>query len=292
MLKSMTAYGRHEAVDESGTFVWEMRSVNHRYLDLTVRLPEEFRSIETQVRDYLKSALSRGKVEVSLRYKPGVQTDGQITVNETLAAQLAAAAGRVKDIVGESQPVSTMEVLRWPGVVSQAVADSGPLQRRALAALKLMTADYLQTRGREGEKTAVMLAERCDAIEQIIGHVRQLRPRIIERQRSKLFARIEEFATEHDFEPDSGRLEQELVYIAQKLDVEEELDRLTAHVSELRDILKRDEPVGRRLDFLVQEFNREANTLSSKSADTDTTAQAVELKVLIEQMREQIQNVE
>ena len=288
MLKSMTAFSRQEAVNSFGTTVWEIRSVNHRYLDLSIRLPEDLRSIESQVREQLNGRLSRGKVEASLRFKPVADMGGQIVVNEALARQITAAAGEVQGLLGDAQPLSAMEVLRWPGVVSQAETDLGPLQKEVLSLLSATIDDYLATRGREGAKTADMLSERCDGIEQIVARVKELRPQALERQRAKLISRIEDLNTEHD----NNRLEQELVFVAQRLDVDEELDRLTAHISELRDILKRDEPVGRRLDFLVQEFNREANTLSSKSADAATTALSVDLKVLIEQMREQIQNIE
>ncbi len=286
MLKSMTAFSRKESVNDWGALVWEMRSVNHRYLDVSLRLADELRLIEPQVRDKLTSKLSRGKVEVSLRFKPSQKISSQIAVNEALAAQVVEAAKSIQ--LSDSQPMSALEVLRWPGVVGQAEADFGPLQQLALELFDITLADYIETREREGGKTAKMLTDRCDAIDKIVEQVRVLRPVLIERQHAKLIAKIEELNVEHD----TGRLEQELVYIAQRLDVEEELDRLTAHLSELRDILKRNEPVGRRLDFLVQEFNREANTLSSKSSDAETTALSVDLKVMIEQMREQVQNIE
>lgn len=288
MLKSMTAFSRKESVSDWGTLVWELRSVNHRYLDVSIRISDELRLIEPKVREKINARLSRGKVEVSLRFKPSQTVSSQIAVNEALATQVADAAKSLQTIIGDSQPISATEILRWPGVVSQAEADFGPLQQLALELFDSALQDYIETRQREGEKTAAMLTERCTAIDDIVARVKVLRPQAIERQKNKLMARIEEIDTEHD----TGRLEQELVYISQRLDVAEELDRLTAHLSELRDILNRDEPVGRRLDFLVQEFNREANTLSSKSADADTTALSVDLKVYIEQMREQVQNIE
>ena len=288
MLKSMTAFSRKESVNDWGTLTWEMRSVNHRYLDVSIRLADELRLIEPQVREKINAKLSRGKVEVSLRFKPSQSVSSQIAVNEALASQVAEAAKSLQTKIGETQPLSSLEILRWPGVVGQAEADFSPLQQLALELFDTTLTDYIDTRKREGEKTADMLTERCDAIEKIVERVKVLRPKMVERQHAKLISRIEELDTEHD----TGRLEQELVYIAQRLDVAEELDRLNAHLSELRDILKRDEPVGRRLDFLVQEFNREANTLSSKSADAETTALSVDLKVYIEQMREQVQNME
>ena len=288
MLKSMTAFSRKESVSERGTLVWEMRSVNHRYLDVSIRMTDELRLIEPQVREKISARVSRGKVEVSLRYKPSQQVSSEIAVNESLASQVAHAARSLQELIGDAQPAPVMEVLKWPGVVSQAEADFGPLQQLAMQLFDTTLDDYIETRQREGDKTAQMLTERCDAIDDIIEKVKVLRPQAVERQRTKLMSRIEDLDIEHD----TGRLEQELVYISQRLDVSEELDRLTAHLSELRDILKRNEPVGRRLDFLVQEFNREANTLSSKSADADTTALSVDLKVFIEQMREQVQNIE
>ena len=288
MLKSMTAFSRKESVSERGTLVWEMRSVNHRYLDVSIRMTDELRLIEPQVREKIGARVSRGKVEVSLRYKPSQQVSSEIAVNESLASQVAHAARSLQELIGDAQPTPVMEVLKWPGVVSQAEADFGPLQQLAMQLFDTTLDDYIETRQREGDKTAQMLTERCDAIDDIIEKVKVLRPQAVERQRTKLMSRIEDLDIEHD----TGRLEQELVYISQRLDVSEELDRLTAHLSELRDILKRNEPVGRRLDFLVQEFNREANTLSSKSADADTTALSVDLKVFIEQMREQVQNIE
>lgn len=288
MLKSMTAFSRKESVNDWGMLVWEMRSVNHRYLDVSIRIADDLRLIEPQVREKINARLSRGKVEVSLRFKPSQKVSSQIAVNESLASQVAESAKALQQMIGDDQSVSAMEVLRWPGVVSQAEADFGPLQKLAMELFDTALEDYIETRRREGEKTAQMLTERCSAIDEIIAKVKVLRPQAVERQRTKLMSRIEELDIDHD----TGRLEQELVYISQRLDVAEELDRLTAHLSELRDILKRDEPVGRRLDFLVQEFNREANTLSSKSADAETTALSVDLKVYIEQMREQVQNIE
>ena len=288
MLKSMTAFSRKESTGEWGTLTWEMRSVNHRYLDISLRLSEEFRAIEPVVRERLNAKLSRGKIEVSLKFKAVQSVSTELVVNEDLARQVVAAASRVQSLAGDAAPVSATEVFRWPGVITQAETDMGSLHQAALSLLDTTIVDYIDTRGREGEKTADMLEERCVGIVGILERVRELRPKAAERQRSKMMARLADLDVEHD----SGRLEQELVYIAQRMDVDEELDRLGAHVSELRNVLQRNEPVGRRLDFLVQEFNREANTLGSKSSDAEVTAQAVDLKVLIEQMREQVQNIE
>jgi len=289
MLKSMTAFSRKESVSDLGTLIWEMRSVNHRYLDVSLRLADEVRVIEPLVREKLSEKLSRGKLEASLRFTPAESAATQIIVNEPLAKEVLGAVAKIAVLDGGSNnQTAAIEVLRWPGVVGKVKADTEPLQEQALELLDTTIDDFIDTRAREGKKIAVMLEERCEAIEKIVAQVKTLRPQTNERQREKLIARIDALNVEND----TSRLEQELVYVAQRLDVEEELDRLDAHVSELRDVLTRHEPVGRRLDFLVQEFNREANTLGSKSADAETTALAVDLKVLIEQMREQIQNLE
>jgi len=264
MLRSMTAYGRHELESGSGTLVWEIRSVNHRYLELGFRLPERLRSIEPKARELLGKRLKRGKVEAILRFTPSSTEEVELSVNRPLADALASEASRLAAGLDET------------------------LQASALDALQKSLEDYLDARGREGSKIETMLRERCDAIESIVVQLRKIRPAVIEKQQVKLRQRMEELA----IDADAGRLEMELVLQAQKLDIDEELDRLDAHLGELRAILERKEPVGRRLDFLIQEFNREANTVGSKAADSDSTNCTVELKVLIEQMREQVQNIE
>ncbi len=289
MLRSMTAYGRKEANSEWGVLTWEIRSVNHRYLDISLRLPEEIRAIEPDVRELISGRLKRGKMEVSLRLKGSDKITGEIQIRHDLAVQVINAC---RDIVQSDMRnhalVDPMDILRWPGVVGQDEVDYQPLQTAALELLAETLDDYIASREREGEKIAEMLERRCGEIGDIVQKVRELRPQVLQRLREKWLNRLAEI----DVQVDPARLEQELVFAAQKLDVDEELDRLDAHVSELHNILKRDEPVGRRLDFLIQEFNREANTLGSKASDSETTAISVDLKVLIEQMREQVQNVE
>ncbi len=289
MLRSMTAYGRKQEHYEFGILIWELRSVNHRYLDLSLRLPEEFRAIEPEIREYLTKNLNRGKMEVGLRYQASESFGIKIKVNHELASEVSRAC---HDIVNQDMRnhslMSPMDILCWPGVVGQTDLDFRPIQKAALSLLEPTVADYINSREREGAKIVEMLTHRCEEILKIVDKVRQLRPGIIARLTEKLKMRLASL----DLQADPLRLEQELVFAAQKLDVEEELDRLDAHVAELQNILNRNEPVGRRLDFLIQEFNREANTLSSKSADIDTTNLSVDLKVLIEQMREQVQNVE
>ncbi len=288
MLKSMTAYGRHQSATDAGEFLWEIRSVNHRYLELSLRLPEVIRFIEPVIRNRLTERLNRGKVDATLRYRAAAAEQSKVVVNSALAGEvISSAISLVPDSVAAT-PIDPMAVLAWPGVVSDQVAEENALQQHAVSALDAALDDYLEARGREGQRLAALLEERCRSIADIVARLRELRPQVVQRQQQKLRARIEELSAEVD----QQRLEQELVFHAQKLDVDEELDRLSAHIDEMRSIFSREEPVGRRLDFLMQELNREANTLGSKSHDSETTNHTVELKVLIEQMREQVQNLE
>lgn len=288
MLRSMTAYGRFEEQNDHGTLSWEMRSVNHRYLEVSFRLPEELRAIEPLARERIGKRLKRGKVDVFLKYQPNSDIVTDLNVNEALVQQVLRAAENVRSSSEHCGAIDPMKVLGWSGVVGQRQRDDKALQDCAMNLLDPLLDDYLAAREREGAKTMDMLALRCTTIEKIITQVSALRPKVVERLSDKFKVRLSEL----DIEVDSARLEQELVFAMHKLDVDEELDRLRAHVGEMRNIFERDEPVGRRLDFLIQEFNREANTLGSKAADSDTTGFSVELKVLIEQMREQVQNIE
>ncbi|MEZ5593505.1 MAG: YicC/YloC family endoribonuclease [Gammaproteobacteria bacterium] len=284
----MTAFARSERVSEWGTITWELRSVNHRYLEPYIRMPDNFRLLEPEVRERLNRYLSRGKTECSLKFQPAGASLTTISLNRPLTQKLVEVAQELKDILGNDDQLRLGELMRWPGVVSDAEPDLGPLQVQILDALEQALKDLVATRTREGERIGEMIQQRCTQMAEQVQQVRQRRPEVLARQREKLQARLNELAAKVD----ADRLEQELVIAAQKLDVDEELDRLQAHLQEIEQVLKRKEPVGRRLDFLMQELNREANTLSSKSADTDTTRSAVDLKVLIEQMREQIQNIE
>lgn len=292
MLSSMTAFGRLEIALETGTLSWELRAVNHRYLDLTVRMPEELRALEPAVRERVAKVVSRGKMECNLRFNKTDNSSGA-ALNLDAAREAVAAIGALNDLLGElSKPTDTnptvADLLRWPGVMQQSSPDMAPVRSAALQLFDDTLSDFIATRQREGEATAQMLRDRCRAIAEIVDQVALSRPAVIERQKQKLADKLAELSAE----PDTHRLEQELVYAAQRLDIDEELDRLRAHLSEMDKVLQRREPVGRRLDFLIQEFNREANTLGSKSNDVSTTQWAVDLKVLIEQMREQVQNLE
>lgn len=287
MTRSMTAFTRQETQDEWGSLVWEIRSVNHRYLEPHLRLPDSLRELEGSLREQLRKSLSRGKVECTLRFVPETQQQS-LSVDRDLAAQLIAAAQELKSLMPESQPLNPLDILRWPGVMRESELDMDAVKKAALGLFSQALKDLAEGRSREGSELAQLIEQRLDSIEQVVVQVRGRLPEILQAQRDNLRNRLAELQAELD----EARIEQEIALLAQKADVDEELDRLATHVQEVRRVLKQKEPVGRRLDFLMQELNREANTLSSKSIVADTTQCAVELKVLIEQMREQIQNIE
>lgn len=288
MIKSMTAFARGETSDSWGSLTWEIRSVNHRYLEAFVRLPEELRGLEQTVRDTVAKKLNRGKVELTLRYKAAQGAATELVVDEAFAQSVINAADKVGAIMGGAPSPNPLEILRWPGVVKDQETDFGAVKKAALDSLNETLKELIATRQREGERTNDMFKPRLAAIDEIVAKVKARRPQVLEAIREKIHGKVAELVDDVN----TDRIEQELVMLAQKLDVDEELDRLTAHVKEVRDVLKRKEPVGRRLDFLMQELNREANTLGSKSNDAETTQCSVDLKVLIEQMREQVQNIE
>ena len=287
MIHSMTAFARAEQAGANGTLSWELRSVNHRYLEPHLRLPEAFRDLEGAVREALRNGLSRGKVECTLRFAE--DSAGQpLQVDRERAAQLVAAAESVASLIKHPAPLNPLEVLSWPGVLVADAADPQALNKAALALFKQALDELKQSRSREGIELAKLLTERLDSIDGEVAALRELAPQMLAIQRQKILDRSAELQVELD----PQRLEQELVILAQKSDVAEELDRLSTHVSEVRRVLKSGGAAGRRLDFLMQELNREANTLGSKAFDTRSTQAAVNLKVLIEQMREQVQNIE
>jgi uncharacterized protein (TIGR00255 family) len=287
MLRSMTAFASAEADTGRGTLAIELRSVNHRYLELGLRLPEELRALEPQIRERISARLARGKVDLGLRYKPAAADAAAIAVDEALVERLAVAAQALSAKFPQMR-VDFTALLGWPGVLLDRETDQESLRRAALEVLDAALKDMVAARGREGERLGAFMRERLDAIERIVAGVRAHLPEVRAALRARFDARLAEL--KQPLEP--GRIEQEIVLQLQRIDVDEELDRLTAHVAEARRVLGLEEAVGRRLDFLMQEFNREANTLGSKAADPRTTNAAVELKVLIEQMREQVQNLE
>ena len=288
MLNSMTGFARAVTETPFGTLTCELRTVNHRYLDVQFRLPEELRPKEIDLRNRISEALQRGKVECSLHLRRAASGVGELRLNEELVNEIGARVNEIARLLPETHSVDPIDVLRWPGVVAEPEIDTEPLFAEtsklvdeALASIQLM-------RESEGLRIADMLTSRLNEIVTISKEVRKRMPEVLAAVRIKQKERIDKL----DVDADPARLETELALIAQKLDVDEELDRLESHVSEVTAALQKGEPVGRRLDFLMQELNREANTLGSKSADTETTNAAVDLKVLIEQMREQIQNIE
>ena len=287
MIRSMTAFAAAESETPWGALSFELRSVNHRYLELNPRLPEELRAIEPALRERVAAKLTRGKVDVNLRYRPNDAGATEIRLNDAMLDKLE----RVAVVFGERFPklgTNFTDLLQWPGVLLRDEVDQEGLRQAALDLLDRALADMLATRQREGERLGVFLRERLDAVARIVADVRTWLPDI----RAGLRARLESRLAEVKQGTDPGRLEQELVLQLSRMDVDEELDRLSAHVAETQRVLGLPEAVGRRLDFLLQEFNREANTLGSKSVDQRTTQAAVELKVLIEQVREQVQNIE
>ena len=288
MLNSMTGFARQAADCPLGTLTWELRTVNHRYLDVQFRLPEELRPNETDLRQQVAAELKRGKIECSLHFRRAISESAELRINQDLVQQLRFKLDELSDILHESRAIDPIDVLRWPGVVSETEVDTGPLYDEAKKLLEGTLAALAKMRASEGERISEMIESRCAEIMTISLSVRKRMPDVLAAVRARQKERIDKL----DIEADPARLETELALIAQKLDVDEELDRLDSHISEIRQAVAGNEPVGRRLDFLMQELNREANTLGSKSADTETTRAAVELKVLIEQMREQIQNVE
>jgi len=279
MVHSMTAFARVERAGSQGTLTWELRSVNHRYLEPHLRLPEALRDLEGAVREGLRQGLSRGKVECTLRLAE--ETAGKpLQVDRERAAQLVAAAETVAGLIQQPAPLNPLEVLAWPGVL---VADA-----EALGLFDEALKELLAGRVREGQELARLIGERLDAMSQEVAILRTLVPQMLAAQRQKVLDRFHDMQAELD----PQRLEQEMVLLAQKSDVAEELDRLETHITEVRRVLKSGGAAGRRLDFLMQELNREANTLGSKAFDPRSTQAAVNLKVLIEQMREQVQNIE
>ena len=290
MTASMTAFARRETATPWGGLVWELRAVNHRYLELSLKLPDELRAIEPAVREQLGKRLGRGKVDCHLRL--AAREGADVVLDEPMVARLVALAQKTQGVAaaagGTVTPWRMVDLLRWPGVFKSAAVDSEALHKAALALLAAALGELDATRRREGAQLAAILRQRLDGMEEIAARVRALLPEVRQNFRERLLARLQDVRAELD----PARVEQELLLFAQKTDVDEELDRLVMHLNEVRRVLDDKGQVGRRLDFLMQELNREANTLGSKAAGVRVTNAAVDLKVLIEQMREQVQNIE
>ncbi|MGB5719224.1 MAG: YicC/YloC family endoribonuclease [Woeseiaceae bacterium] len=288
MLHSMTGFARESVETPIGTLTWEIRAVNHRYLDVQFKLPEDLRPKEQLFRQQASAALGRGKVECALYFRRALNQDSELKLDTDLVELIGHRISELTAKLPNVAAANPIEILRWPGVVLQTEADTEPLFEQATTLLDKTLAGLNDMRASEGKRIAEMLSSRCADIAQISASVRTRMPEVLAATRAKQKERIENL----NVEADPTRLELEIALIAQKIDVDEELDRLESHLIEIQDAIDSGKPVGRRLDFLMQELNREANTLGSKSADTETTKAAVDLKVLIEQMREQIQNVE
>jgi len=288
MIRSMTGFARREQQGEWGTLVCELRTVNHRFLEVSLRLPEELRVLDSDLRQLLAAGLRRGKVDAGVYLKTSAAPAQLNDVNAELLHALQQCIADVRAVVTADAPLSALDVLRWPGVLKESDHDINPLLSATTSLIKTTLDELNAMRTREGARLHELIAQRCDSIAAQIQLVKTRLPDITARQREKLQSKLATLNVSVDQE----RLEQELVLFAHKMDVDEELDRLGSHLTEIRSAIASTEPAGRRLDFLMQELNREANTLSSKSQDADTTRAAVELKVLIEQMREQVQNIE
>jgi uncharacterized protein (TIGR00255 family) len=287
MIRSMTGFARRERQFPWGLLAWELKTVNHRFLELGCRLPEEFRSAEADFRAAIAGSVRRGKVECSLHFKPAT-TAAALEVDAELLASLTSRAQQIASQAGVAARIDVLDLLRWPGVIRDGTRDSAPMIAAAQGLLGEALSDLSRSRDSEGGRLRDALEQRCAGLLEFSGRVTDRLPEIRTRMRTKLLDRIAQLVSDVD----QDRLEQELAILAQRLDVDEEIERLRGHVTEVRKTFDGQEPAGRRLDFLMQELNREANTLSSKSQDIETTRAAVDMKVLIEQMREQVQNIE
>jgi uncharacterized protein (TIGR00255 family) len=287
MIYSMTGYAVAARELETAVLNLELRSVNHRYLDIQFRLPDELRSIESALRETLTARLNRGKIECRISYAPVAGRKGA-ELDEELLKQLVALNGRVRAALPDAQSVTAADVLRWPGMLGADTLDADEMRKVCQSLLEQVLEDFTLSRGREGEKLKTILLERAASVEQRLADVGPRMPQVIAAFQEKLATRLKEALANAD----EDRIRQEVVLFANKIDVDEELTRLTTHIAELRRILDKGGAVGKRLDFLMQELNREANTLGSKAADVSVTQVSMELKLLIEQMREQIQNIE
>ncbi|GAA6167106.1 YicC/YloC family endoribonuclease [Sessilibacter corallicola] len=287
MTHSMTGFARNQETFTWAQLTWEIRSINHRYLEPHFRLPETLRLLEPNLREILRNKIARGKVEVSLQVQK-TTTQQTINIDENLAKEVIQAAETINHQLSKPATINPMQILQWPGVIQESEIDPEQAKTNALSSFSTAVDDLIQQRAREGKELKNHITNRLDQVNALVEKTRLVLPELKQNQRNKLLEKLSVL----EVEVDQDRLEQELVYLAQKSDVDEELDRLETHANEVKNCLNQKKPVGRRLDFLMQELNREANTLSSKATVSDTTQTAVELKVLIEQMREQVQNIE
>lgn len=288
MISSMTGFARETVATEFGVLSIELRSINHRYLETYFKLPEILRPFEVNLRDLAQNQIKRGKVEIMFRLESSGTESEELVFNDDLAKKVIKLYRHANELLGTSNALSPSELMRFPNMLIATTPDPEQLEAITLKTFNTALKSLIQNRQSEGSRINAVIEDRLTKIEALTKEAQTLRPEAIQRLRDKLNQRLEEF----QIEVDNQRLEQELVFAIQKLDIDEEIDRLSSHVAAMREALQRNDAIGRRLDFLTQEFNREANTLGSKSQDAQLTAIAVELKVLIEQIREQIQNIE
>jgi uncharacterized protein (TIGR00255 family) len=288
MIRSMTGFARRERQGAWGTLSCELRTVNHRYLEVSLRLPDELKALDNEIRQVIAASLRRGKVDANIYLKSAAGNQRALELDLNLLNEVIGRVQEVRERLQDTAAVSPLDLLRWPGVVREAETDAAPIIAAALELAREALSELNETRQREGQRIRELLLARCTAMRAQTQSVKLRLPEVSQRLRERIKDRI----TQLGMAPDNERLEQELVMYAHKMDVDEELDRLVGHLDEVEAALNSSEPAGRRLDFLMQELNREANTLSSKSQDSETTKAAVDMKVMIEQMREQIQNVE
>ncbi len=288
MIRSMTAYARSQTTVEMGDITWELRSLNARYLEVHMKLPDEWRPLEIAAREKLGKALKRGKIECNFRFQRKKGEAPNLVLNRPLANKLHELAMVVAEIESDAGPLRAIDILRWPGMIVEEEQDVTSISDVVLQALDVSIAELVKMREREGSRLRKLILERCDGLQVLTDKAKKMAPDIKKLLAEKISIRLRDLSVKVD----DARLEQELAIQLQKLDVDEELDRLGCHIQEIRENLEGNGSVGRRLDFLMQELNREANTLGSKAASVDVSGISVELKVLIEQIREQVQNIE
>jgi uncharacterized protein (TIGR00255 family) len=288
MVFSMTAFARQTSKSELGQFTLELKSVNHRFSEVSLRLPEDLRFMEPRLRGLIGKFIQRGKVDCTVKFSPPDVQPSAVKINKELLGVLAQATEEVESLLKTSSPCRAIDFLKWPGVIAAPEQESEVLGEQLVATFNTALEELKENRRREGQQLKLLILERCANMEKEVERIKIRLPVAIDNIRQRLAERLGELKAELD----ETRLEQEMALLVNKTDVAEEIDRLCTHIVEVRRVLEQNQPMGRRLDFLMQELNREANTLSSKSADAELTQSAVELKVLIEQMREQIQNIE
>ncbi|RLA18777.1 MAG: YicC family protein [Gammaproteobacteria bacterium] len=288
MTNSMTAFANSEMDFENLTINCELRSVNHRYCDIAMKIPERFRYAESELRHSISDKLKRGKIECNLSYKKHSLAQQKLSIDMDAVSALLSTTETLEQLIANPRAFSALEVLAFPGIQVEKQSDKAALLQTLLRLLETAINNLLLARQREGAQLSQLISSRCVKIQKLVNQAQRRMPLVLEHLRTKFKQHIAELVAE----PNHDRVEQEMVLLTQKLDVDEELDRLETHVIEVLRVLEQNEPIGRRLDFLMQEMNREANTLGSKSADKEMTVISIELKVLIEQMREQVQNIE